>query len=27
VIGTIYSIVEQHFRTLLRIGFASRLRD
>ena len=27
VIGTLYAIVEQHFRGLLRIGFASRFRD
>ena len=27
VIGTLYAIVEQHFRALLRIGFASRFRD
>ena len=27
VIGTLYASVEQHFRALLRIGFASRFRD
>ena len=27
VIGTLYATVEQHFRAVLRIGFASRFRD
>jgi hypothetical protein len=27
IIGTLYATVEQHFRGLLRIGFASRLRS
>ena len=27
IIGTLYATVEQHFRALLRIGFASRFSD